>query len=183
MNTIWADRSGVHDALSTVAALRDWLSGLGLGEDAGPGDLEQFCVLRDALRTLAALATGVVALETGDAPPRASDIARAVAKVNHAAGRAPAWPRLAYRDDALELAEPRGESAVQRALSSLAQQAIELLAGPDRARLRACNAPTCVQYFIQDHPRREWCSPACGNRVRAARHYQRARLAGSEHDA
>ena len=35
------------------------------------------------------------------------------------------------------------------------------------------HAPGCVLYFIKDHPRREWCSTACGNRARAARHYAR----------
>ena len=53
--------------------------------------------------------------------------------------------------------------------------AVGLLGGADAARLRACYAPGCVLYFVKTHPRREWCSVACGNRVRAARHYQRAR--------
>jgi len=30
---------------------------------------------------------------------------------------------------------------------------------------------------VKNHPRREWCSAACGNRVRAARHYRRHRKA------
>ena len=38
---------------------------------------------------------------------------------------------------------------------------------------RATHAPGCVLYFVQDHPRREWCSTACGNRARVARHYDR----------
>ena len=33
----------------------------------------------------------------------------------------------------------------------------------------------CVQYFVKDHPRREWCSAACGNRARVARHYTKRR--------
>jgi predicted RNA-binding Zn ribbon-like protein len=35
--------------------------------------------------------------------------------------------------------------------------------------LRACGAPGCVLMFVKDHPRREWCSVACGNRARQAR--------------
>ncbi|WP_420846360.1 CGNR zinc finger domain-containing protein [Modestobacter muralis] len=27
-----------------------------------------------------------------------------------------------------------------------------------------------VRSLVQDHPRREWCSAACGNRARAVRH-------------
>ena len=61
------------------------------------------------------------------------------------------------------------------ALSSIAKESIELLTGDDRPRLRACHGPGCVLYFVKDHPRREWCSNACGNRARAARHYHRHR--------
>jgi hypothetical protein len=43
------------------------------------------------------------------------------------------------------------------------------------ALLRACGAPGCVLMFLKDHPRREWCSNACGNRARQARHYDRTR--------
>ncbi|MFI7230667.1 CGNR zinc finger domain-containing protein [Nonomuraea angiospora] len=39
--------------------------------------------------------------------------------------------------------------------------------------MRACNAPRCVRYFVKSHGRQEWCKPSCGNRARAARHYQR----------
>src|SRR6266851_2221676 len=42
-------------------------------------------------------------------------------------------------------------------------------------QLRACHAPGCVLYFVKSHPRREWCSVACGNRARAARHYDKIR--------
>jgi predicted RNA-binding Zn ribbon-like protein len=59
-------------------------------------------------------------------------------------------------------------------LSVIAGLGIDLVAG-DETPLRACYAPGCVLYFVQDHPRREWCSTACGNRVRAARHYRRHR--------
>lgn len=48
-----------------------------------------------------------------------------------------------------------------------------LFAGPDQERLKACLAPGCVLYFMQNHPRREWCSAGCGNRARVARHYRR----------
>jgi predicted RNA-binding Zn ribbon-like protein len=56
-----------------------------------------------------------------------------------------------------------------------ARESITLLGGPDAAKLRACHAPGCVLYFVKTHPRREWCSIACGNRARAARHYDKVR--------
>jgi predicted RNA-binding Zn ribbon-like protein len=66
-------------------------------------------------------------------------------------------------------------SPARSALACLGHEAIELLTGPTAVNLRACNAPGCVLYFVKSHPRREWCSEACGNRARAARHYQRVR--------
>ncbi|WP_225993278.1 CGNR zinc finger domain-containing protein [Actinomadura rudentiformis] len=48
-------------------------------------------------------------------------------------------------------------------------------ANDDRLQLRACLAPGCVLYFLKNHPRREWCTAACGNRARGARHYRRHR--------
>ncbi|MFE9682238.1 CGNR zinc finger domain-containing protein [Streptomyces sp. NPDC006285] len=30
-----------------------------------------------------------------------------------------------------------------------------------------------MRYFLQDHPRQEWCTPSCGNRARVARHHER----------
>jgi len=173
MNTIWADRHGVHDALETVANLRAWLAATHPhdGEHApDAGDLARFRALRDALRRLAALVTD-------DTRPRAASATRdprqAVAEVNRAATQAPAWPQLAYRDGDLRLTPAGRATPVQRAVSSIARNGIELLAGDARVDLRACQAPGCVLYFVKDHPRREWCSTACGNRARAARHYQR----------
>jgi predicted RNA-binding Zn ribbon-like protein len=65
---------------------------------------------------------------------------------------------------------------VAAALSLLAVESIDLLTGAAAGSLRACHAPGCVLYFVKDHPRREWCSTACGNRARAARHYRRHRV-------
>ncbi|MFG1750655.1 ABATE domain-containing protein [Streptosporangium sandarakinum] len=66
-----------------------------------------------------------------------------------------------------------GDSA--RARAALASAAIAFLAGPRRELLRACPAPRCVLYFVREHARQEWCSVACGNRARAARHYRQHR--------
>jgi predicted RNA-binding Zn ribbon-like protein len=173
MNTIWADRFGVYDALTTAANLRAWLAAA-WPDDPTPaadgGDLDRFRALRDGLRRLAALLTH----DTRPAAASAtSDIDHAVADVNKAAAHAPTWPQLAYRDGELQLAAAGHTTATQLALAKIAHQSINLLTGQDRIKVRACHAPGCVLYFVKDHPRREWCSTACGNRARAARHYQR----------
>ena len=100
--------------------------------------------------------------------------------MNATAAALPA-PRLALRDGHLETGPPTGPSPVTTGLARVAAESVGLLGGQDAARLRACYAPGCVLYFIRTHPRREWCSVACGNRVRAARHYQRVRGGSAEH--
>jgi predicted RNA-binding Zn ribbon-like protein len=106
-----------------------------------------------------------------------SDLAAALDQVNAAAAKLPS-PVLALRDGRLEAGLAAGSSPVTAGLAQVARQAIDLLGGADGARLLACYAHGCVLYFVKSHPRREWCSVACGNRVRAARHYQRVREHG-----
>jgi predicted RNA-binding Zn ribbon-like protein len=171
MNTIWADRSGVYDALVSVADLRSWLASVDPSAGGRPGraDVEAFRGLRDALRRLAALVTE-------DKRPAAAtrlDVEQAVARVNEAVTRGPRWPQLGLNRGRLEQRSAGTVTGAMRTLSAVATEAVQLLTGEDQVRLRACYAPGCVLYFVKDHPRREWCSTACGNRVRAARHYRR----------
>ncbi|MER5301162.1 CGNR zinc finger domain-containing protein [Streptomyces lasiicapitis] len=70
---------------------------------------------------------------------------------------------------------PRTTPHADLLTAALAHAALTFLASPDRQRLRACHAPRCVRYFLKDHPRQEWCRPACGNRARVARHHERGR--------
>ncbi len=168
MNTIWADRTGVHDALSAPGALAAWLeeSGLTGAVSVTDEDLARARRLRDALRRLAAL-------RTGDRPGTTADSRNleAVAEVNRSAASFPAVRRL--RVDATGWhREENGSAGAAAALAKVAAEAIDLLTG-DPDLLRTCRAPGCVLYFVRDHPRREWCSTACGNRARAARHYRR----------
>jgi predicted RNA-binding Zn ribbon-like protein len=146
LNTVWADRSGAHDELADATPERRGV--------------------RDALRVLAAE-------RTADPRPVAAGhherVAEAVATLNAAAALAPTWPTL-VGGRLVWASEARGE---ERAVGELAGAAVRFLAaGPE---LRACLAPGCVLYFVKDHPRRAWCSTACGNRERAARHYARRR--------
>jgi predicted RNA-binding Zn ribbon-like protein len=180
MSTIWAGQDGIHDDLSTTAALDEWLDAVGMdraGTHATGHELAKARALRDAVRRLA----GYVTQDTRPAAVSAmTDVAAALDLVNSTAAELPA-PRLALRDGRLELGAHRGPSPVTTRLAQVAEQAVQLLSGAEAVRLRVCYAPGCVLYFMKTHPRREWCSVACGNRVRAARHYQRAR--GDKDDA
>ena len=176
MNTIWADTRGVHDELTSPVALAEWLAAVTDYERPELGgtsqrELAEALLLRDSLRRLAAYSTGD---ERPSAQSPVSDLDEAVAAVNAVLADSP-QTELALRDGRLQATRPRRASAARSALAQLGQGAVELLTGPAAVRLRACNAPGCVLYFVKTHPRREWCSEGCGNRVRAARHYQRTR--------
>jgi predicted RNA-binding Zn ribbon-like protein len=180
MGTIHADTDGVHDELRTPADVDAWLDAVGIdraGTHATAGELAKARALRDAVRRLAAHVTGD-SRQAAASPT--TDVRAALDQVNATAAELPA-SLLALRDGQLELGAPGGPSPVTTGLARAARQAAVLLGGEDAARLRACYAPGCVLYFIRTHPRREWCSVACGNRVRAARHYQRIRSGSAEH--
>jgi predicted RNA-binding Zn ribbon-like protein len=172
MNTVFADRDGVHDALASAAGLDAWLTALrprfspGLADlpSAGASPLREFQRLRDALRSLAADITDDTRL------PRPLDLDTATDVVNSACAYAPTWSAMSSQAARTRRSH---HTFAEVALSDIAEQAVDLFTGPERAQLRACHAPTCVLFFIRNHPRREWCSGSCGNRARVARHYRR----------
>ncbi|MCZ4124820.1 CGNR zinc finger domain-containing protein [Streptomyces sp. H39-S7] len=188
MNTVWADRDGLHDALADTDGLARWLRAVAprfepaLAADepaadsapAPPAPLaDRYRRLRDALRRLAAIATEDPRPAAASAAP---DLATAVEAVNRACAYAPTWSRMEWPDGGAPSRGTAGappHTTAAAALSRIAEQGVDLFTGPDRDALRACRAPGCVLYFVRAHPRREWCSANCGNRARVARHYQR----------
>lgn len=188
MNTVWADRDGLHDALADADGLTRWLRAVAprfepaltfdeSATDSGPSPqpplVHRYQRLRDALRRLAAVATEDSRPAAASAQP---DLATAVEAVNRACAWAPEWSRMEWPDGGTPFrarATAPAHAAAAVALSRIAEQAVQLFTGPDREAVRACGAPGCVLYFVRAHPRREWCSLNCGNRARVARHYQR----------
>ncbi|MFE7313401.1 CGNR zinc finger domain-containing protein [Streptomyces sp. NPDC057555] len=186
MNTVWADRDGVHDALRDPDGTRAWLHAVSPRIDLmTPGDLDaltpsdldrlggRLIGLRDALRRLAAEITE-------DARPASASATReldeAVSVLNQAAGDTPHWSALSWTPGQAPSRHTRTSGqAASAAVSAIAEESITLFSQDTRHHLRACLAPGCVLYFLKNHPRREWCSPGCGNRARSARHYQRHR--------
>jgi predicted RNA-binding Zn ribbon-like protein len=168
-NTLFAVRGELIDGLESPEALGAWLAAIAdrlprAARDADASRLPEFLALRGAVReTLqAALA--------GKGFPAAS-----LELLNRAAAGAPA-SRIASEGSAGRLrAETRYHTAdpTEIALAALAADAIELAAEPSAGSLRACGAPGCVLMYVRAHPRQRWCSTACGNRVRQARHYRR----------
>jgi len=186
-STIRHDGSGgVADDLDTVpdtarwlASVADLLPGTG-GFEAGIGEdlRDQVLALRGAVRALFARAVL-------PGPPSPADSHRllpaeqALDRLNASAAREPVVPHLRWDEGDVPVVELRscGGASDTRVVAALARAAIAFLDGPDRERLRACTAPRCVRYFVQAHGRQQWCGTACGNRARAARHYERQVLA------
>jgi len=93
--------------------------------------------------------------------------------INRAAAAPPPVPRLAAGAVTLTAAGPDPAAS---ALSAVARDAIDLLAGPRAARLRECASPECGLLFLDvSRPgQRRWCSSnACGGKARAAAYRQR----------
>ncbi|MGW4303318.1 ABATE domain-containing protein [Streptomyces sp. NPDC004646] len=157
-------RGGVTDDLATPSGFLAW---------APPGTPEglrdEVIDVRRAVRALFAYATG---REGSRADPSLSR-AEAVALLNHYASRERVTVHLDWpTSDAAPLLRLTGTTDLP---AQLARSAVEFLAGPLRERLRACPAPRCVRYFVQDHGRQTYCKASCANRARAARHYARNR--------
>lgn len=157
---------------SLEAVLRDpraaeaWLRDVGLRAELSDDGAESLRLLRAAVdRLLRAAASGE------QPPPDALD------ELNDRSAAAAASPQLNWPADGrprMWLSTPAGGDAA--VLGAIARSAIDLLSGPDRSRLRVCEAHSCDRIFLATTPRRRWCSAACGNRVRVARHAARYRL-------
>jgi predicted RNA-binding Zn ribbon-like protein len=178
VSTIRAERSGLIDRLSDVESTTAWIRAHAADLDVDPGFTateemrEQTVRLRQAVRALLARAVAPEPPSRADAAALPG-FAESLALVNSAALAAPRAPQLSWNGEPALVAVPAvaAEPAV-RVRATLARAAVEFLAGPERTQLRTCQAPRCVLYFVKEHPRQEWCSTACGNRARAARHYR-----------
>ena len=173
LDTVWADRAGPHDDLATPAQAATWLSRTGYAElpDLTADDAAELRELRDALRRLAAY-------RTEDTRARAESpiaLGDALMVVNSVASAPTAGPRITVSGPAGFEQVSMGGPTARDALGMLAREGVAALTPPEDLPLRACLAPSCVLYYVHDHPRRTWCSAACGNRARAARHYARTK--------
>jgi predicted RNA-binding Zn ribbon-like protein len=169
-NTLYASGGQALDGLASEASAAAWLDALAdrlpsEGRGRGPTRTELIRLrgaVREALHAV---------LDGQGADPASLEI------INRASADAPRSPIARWRRAAPPVADVdlHGANRAQVVLGALAADAVELLTGPHRRDLRACGAPGCVLLFLKDHPRRQWCSAACGNRARQARHYARMR--------
>ncbi|GAA4634893.1 CGNR zinc finger domain-containing protein [Actinoallomurus vinaceus] len=183
--TIRMTQDGPADTIATPEGLATWIrehapelsDDLRQEEPVADEDLRRRVVaVRSAVRALFARAVAPSRPSAADAG-RLPDPDDALALLNEVAALAPVTPRLDWPVGEAPLVRqvPSAPDPGDRLLAALARAAIGLLGGPLRAQLRTCLAPRCVLYFVKEHGRQEWCSTACGNRARAARHYERHR--------
>jgi predicted RNA-binding Zn ribbon-like protein len=169
-NTIYAVRGEQIDGIADARSQRAWLTALAdrlpvEARSVDPDRLAEFHELRAAVR--AALRA---AIENRPVPRSA------LAELNSRSGASPQSLALRQRGRKREhRVHHHGPTPTDIVLGVIAADAIALVSGEPASRLRACEAPGCVLLFLKDHPRREWCSTACGNRARQARHYRRRR--------
>lgn len=172
-NTRYLTRGQPRDGLASAELLAAWLTRvrsrlrIPLAEmdllEIGDLQVSNARDLRDCIHSLA----------TASAGQRRPDAA-VVDRLNRHTRATPLWTELRWeaRPDA-ELCT--SATAVTAAICEIAAATVELFAGPHAEDIQPCAAPNCILSFVKDHARREWCSTACGNRVRAARHYARRR--------
>ena len=149
--------------LSSAGDLGAWLE----AEDALESEeraevslrLAEFVTLRASIRELLDASIG-----GGPFPAAAAE------RINEASARVPRVMRLAP-DGATDT--PLSAGPTPLLLARIAWSVIELLGNPDRSRPRRCGA--CGSYFEATRSDRVWCSNACGNRTRVARHQARRR--------
>ncbi|MFI8963010.1 CGNR zinc finger domain-containing protein [Streptomyces sp. NPDC053493] len=148
-----------RERLSGHDRLKLWLQAVGLGvPDVSPAELQDALSLREAIYR-AGLA---VATTRRPAPEDATILNRAAT-----AGRA--RPAL---ENGLAVWRLSTEAPVADALGVLAADAVHVLGGPDRDRIKACEGPGCAGLFLDTSrgANRRWCSMnTCGNRVKKAR--------------
>lgn len=163
-NTVVAGGVDVLDSPAAwVDAHRDVLPA---GAGADPPALDALRRLRDAVREL--LHAAIAEREPEPAALRHVNAVSAAATTR----RALEW------DDRGPRAVDQTDHAADATLAAIARSVVDVIGGPDRARLRRCERHDCVLLFVATHPRRKWCSPGiCGNRERVARHYARRRAA------
>jgi predicted RNA-binding Zn ribbon-like protein len=169
VNTRFENSRGPVDELTDPEAGRRWLvghAGAPRELELPPADLERVRALRDAIREVL---SAVIKGRTADDAPLSVLAATTAA--------APGSLRLtSHRGELVREWVVAAGSPLERALATIASDAIALT-GDERRKNRAeCGAPDCIRLLLRDHNRRHWCSTRCGDRVRATRYRERHRV-------
>lgn len=168
----------VVDALDTVGGADRWLVAVAKHRLSDGGTLQEAAgavpvrVRDEPFRAgLAALRDQARDLLIAGANERRPG-ARSLDSVNRSAAAAPSRVQARVDDEGGWSLRRLRQSPVPTAV--LAALAEDILATAALGTgLIECTTPNCLGVFVQDDPRRHYCSPACANRARVARHYAR----------
>lgn len=141
----WSDEGEViHEKVKSLGDLTVWLEALGLPDATPPPSAEAFQAFRSNLR---------VYLRSPDRPHQS-----------------------ALRKE-LEAVDPRTAVGEQPLTALAVMSAFTIVADPrELGRVKTCPGENCGWMFVDEtkNSRRTWClMETCGNRAKAARHYQR----------
>jgi predicted RNA-binding Zn ribbon-like protein len=168
----WHFESGtLIDEIETQEGLASWIDayrsrlGMPTGERISISDED----VATALRVRAAVRALLDALVDQTSPPDSSlelvtECARRVDDTSVA------WPAAGPH-----LVWPDATATIDKVTSQVCASVIRLITSPRRDLLRRCPAPSCVLFFSALRKTQQWCSPACGNRARVARHSAKLR--------
>ncbi|SDE25879.1 CGNR zinc finger domain-containing protein [Glycomyces harbinensis] len=166
---------GVADSLAADRDVDAWLAGHFPGlPPRRPEEAEAVRAIRFAARSAFAAAVAPHPASRVERQPRMGD-GEAGERLTAALAALEARPVFAIGEHGVRRGletEATGQVLVE---GTLALGVADFLTGPLAPRLRSCQAPRCVRYFVQDHGRQQWCKTACGNRARAARFAERRR--------
>lgn len=155
------------ERLRTADDLAYWLVTTGLVGHTPPvteSDLQRVRLLREA-------AHRVVDAARRERRPDPVD----VDELNAWAAEPTAVPQLSADGTT---ATRESDRPVTAAMAALGRETIELVTGPNLARIRSCAAPECRMLFLDSSrgARRRWCSMSrCGNVAKARAHADRTR--------
>jgi predicted RNA-binding Zn ribbon-like protein len=161
-NTVIVTPAGERDLLASDEQLAAWIAaerGRIPAVEAASGRLAEVRNLRDSVREL------LHARARGKRPP---DGPRR--RINAISASVPI--RTTLSPDGRAVDEPDARNPYRLFEATVARSAIEL-ADRREDRLSVCGAPRCGMLYLREHPRQIWCSQACGNRARVARHAAR----------
>lgn len=101
-----------------------------------------------------------------------------LSELNSALAQTPGLLRVRNSSDRIETEWASAGDGLKQVLFPVLTSAAELLASDRLGRVRECASADCTWLFVDEsrnHSRR-WCEmSACGNRMKARRHYQRAK--------
>lgn len=146
------------DVLSSSGAAARWLRDAGLVHEVLPLSREQESELKKLRESIWTVATA--ALQDKSLPVSTTN------SLNAYAIAPPPVPQLKARSGIITFVV---EEPFRAALSVIARDAIELIGGPFRLRIKACAQPDCGMLFldISRSSRRRWCSmDRCGSRAK-----------------